>query len=70
MVLSVLISSFLKDLVLDNRTENILPPENERVQDFERFRERFGTDEMILVGFGVPETERIHDIAAAMALRG
>ena len=61
LVASIAASSFLRGLVLDNRTENILPAENERVRDFERFRERFGTDEMILVGFGVPEGERILD---------
>lgn len=39
---------------IDGRTENILAESDPSVRTYAEFRERFGTDELLLVGVGVP----------------
>ncbi len=54
-------ATHLGELVIDNSTENILPASNKRVRENQLLRETFGSAELIVVGFEVPEGARVVD---------
>ena len=52
---------FQGDLKIDSRAENILPATNPRVAEYARFRDAFGTDDLLLIGFEAPDGQRVVD---------